>query len=256
MAAALATLATERSISAVRMTKVRPVAMIAVTEMPRSTLVRLPTVRNDGLARPNTTTRKIRVMNGAMLRSWPLIQPLPPGRLPTAIASAFNAIVLCPSRRGEQLVLADGLVRELVRDGPALHHHDPVGEREHRLGLGRDHHHSNALVPHLTHDLHHVVLRPHVHAAGGLGENQHLRQEGQPLGERHLLLVAAGEGAQPAVDVGRADPQALDVALAALALEGGPEPDRGDALQRGDRHVLIERLAAEQHRAGALRYEG
>src|SRR3954453_8316668 len=194
MAAALATLATERSISAVRMTKVRPVAMIAVTEMPRSTLVRLPTVRNDGLAKPNTTIRKIRVMNGAMLRSWPLIQPLPPGRLPTATASAFNAIVLCPSRRGEQLVLADGLVRELVRDGPALHHHDPVGEREHRLGLGRDHHDADTLVPHLAHDLPHVVLGAVFHAGGGLREDQHLRQVGQPLGQRHLLLVATREG--------------------------------------------------------------
>src|SRR3954447_11538199 len=146
MAAALATLATERSISAVRMTKVRPVAMIAVTEMPRSTLVRLPTVRNDGLARPNTTTRKIRVMNGAMLRSWPLIQPLPPGRLPTAIASAFNAIVLCPSRPGAQLVLADGLVRELVHHRPALHHHHPAAQRPHRPGLDRGHHDALALV--------------------------------------------------------------------------------------------------------------
>src|SRR3712207_9133735 len=69
MPAALATLATERSISAVRMTKVRPVAMIAVIETWRRMLPRLSTVAKDGLSALNTTTRNRSVIRGAMLVS-------------------------------------------------------------------------------------------------------------------------------------------------------------------------------------------
>ena len=48
---ALATLATLRSISAQRMTKVSPAAMIPVMEIWVRILERLPTVRKEGLAR-------------------------------------------------------------------------------------------------------------------------------------------------------------------------------------------------------------
>ena len=78
--ATLAIAATERSISAVRMTKVRPVAMIAVIETWRSTLARLSTVAKDGLKALNTATRKTSVIKGAMLVSWPASQvPQPVG---------------------------------------------------------------------------------------------------------------------------------------------------------------------------------
>ena len=50
MPVALATAATDRSISAQRMTKVSPTAMMPAIEMPVSTFQRLSTVRKDGLA--------------------------------------------------------------------------------------------------------------------------------------------------------------------------------------------------------------
>ncbi len=69
MPVALAIAAIERSISAVRITKVRPVAMIAVTETWRRMLPRLSRVTNDGLSALNTMTRNSKVANGAMLIS-------------------------------------------------------------------------------------------------------------------------------------------------------------------------------------------
>ena len=70
IAVALAIAPTLRSISAVRMTKVRPTAMIAVTETCCRMFSRLPSVAKEGLARLKKTTRQSSVMNGATLRNW------------------------------------------------------------------------------------------------------------------------------------------------------------------------------------------
>jgi hypothetical protein len=64
----LATLAIDRSISAHRITKVRPTAMIPVTETCVRMLPTLSNVANDGLARAKKAMRKIRVRKGARLR--------------------------------------------------------------------------------------------------------------------------------------------------------------------------------------------
>src|SRR5581483_4459675 len=74
MPVALATAATDRSISAHRMTKVRPTAMIPATEMLVSTFHRLSKVRNEGLEKLKKMTSAASVRNGAMLRSWLLNQ--------------------------------------------------------------------------------------------------------------------------------------------------------------------------------------
>ena len=71
MPVALATLATLRSISAQRMTKVSPVAMIPVMEIWVRMLLRLPSVAKEGVARLKKTTSTSNVMKGAMLRNWP-----------------------------------------------------------------------------------------------------------------------------------------------------------------------------------------
>ena len=69
MPVALATAATLRSISEVRMTKVRPTAMIAVTETCCRMFQMFPTLVKDGLAKEKNTIRKSSVRKGAMLRS-------------------------------------------------------------------------------------------------------------------------------------------------------------------------------------------
>ncbi len=68
MPVALAIAAKERSISAQRITKVRPTAMIPVIDMVVRMLPRLSTVRKEGLAAAKKTISAISVTKGAMLR--------------------------------------------------------------------------------------------------------------------------------------------------------------------------------------------
>ena len=88
MPVALAIAATERSISAHRMTKVRPTAITPVTEICVRMLAALSNVANDGLATPKNTSSAISVTKGAMLRIWLRrnagITPIPSMRLPAA----------------------------------------------------------------------------------------------------------------------------------------------------------------------------
>ena len=54
-------------------------------------------------------------------------------------------------------------------------------------------------------------LGPHVDAARGLVEDEHAAARGQPLGQHHLLLVAAGEARDHRVEAGGLHAQALAV---------------------------------------------
>src|SRR5215510_10704125 len=130
MPVTLAMAATERSISAHRITKVSPTAMIPVTEIWVMMLAALSSEAKERLARLKNTTSTIRVTNGAMMRIW-------------LRRKAPNTVM---SRRLQQLVLAHGPVGELAHDAALLHHDNAVGERQHGLGLGRQHDHAHALI--------------------------------------------------------------------------------------------------------------
>src|SRR4029450_3848198 len=130
MPVTLAMAATDRSISAHRITKVRPTAMIPVTEICVRMFAALSSEAKDPLVRQKKATSTIRVANGAMMRIWL--------RRKTPIAVM--------SRRLQKLVLADGAPREFVHHTALLHHHDAVGQRQHGLGLGRQNHDAHALV--------------------------------------------------------------------------------------------------------------
>src|SRR5580700_629577 len=71
MPAALAMLATERSISAHRITKVRPTAMIPVTDTWVRMLPTLSSVGKDALSKEKKATRQMSVRKGAILRICP-----------------------------------------------------------------------------------------------------------------------------------------------------------------------------------------
>jgi hypothetical protein len=105
-------------------------------------------------------------------------------------------------------------------------------------------------------DADHVFLGTHVHAAGGLRQDQHARQMGEPLGERHLLLVAARERAQRNGRARRPDLQVLDVGLGDLLFFLRLHQQAVDAAEDGDGDVLVDRLLAEQHHAPVFRHEG
>ncbi len=98
--------------------------MIPVTEIWVRMFAALSSDANDRLVRLKKATSTIRVANGAMMRIWL--------RRKSPIAAM--------SRRLQKLVLAHGLAGEFVHDAALLHHHDAVGQRQHGLGLGRQHH--------------------------------------------------------------------------------------------------------------------
>src|SRR4030081_2738685 len=151
MPVTLAMLAIDRSISAHRITKVRPTAMMPVTETWVRILAKLSSVANEGLAAAKKPVMQISVRNGAMLRIcersiWPRLR----GRLPPGgtVAPSLLAIFPPPSGRFEQAVLADHFACEFAHHHAALQHEDAVGERQHRLRLGRQHDDGQALVAH------------------------------------------------------------------------------------------------------------
>src|SRR5215475_13279889 len=95
MPVTLAMLAIDRSISAQRMTKVSPTAMMPVTETWVRILPTLSSVAKEGLAAAKKTERKISVRNGAILRIWERRNAAMPRGLRSAAATvSLLAIVL------------------------------------------------------------------------------------------------------------------------------------------------------------------
>src|SRR5262245_17845843 len=109
MPVTLAMAATDRSISAQRMTKVRPTAMMPVTETWVRILAALSSEANEWLAALKKTSRTIKVTKGAMLRIW--------------LRTKTPTIVVI-SRGLQQAVLAHHPVSEFLHDASLLHHQD------------------------------------------------------------------------------------------------------------------------------------
>src|SRR5215510_4044189 len=149
MPVTLAMAATDRSISAHRITKVRPTAMIPVTDICVRMFAALSSETKERLVRLKKATSTIRVANGAMMRIW----------------LRRKAPIAVMSRRLQKLVLAHGAPREFVHDAPLLHHHDAIGQRQYGLGLGRQHDDAHALVAQPFDDAHDILLGADIHAA-------------------------------------------------------------------------------------------
>src|SRR6516165_5070194 len=247
MPVTLAILAIDRSISAQRMTKVSPTAMMPVTETWVRMLPTLSMVAKEGLAIAKKADSKISVRNGAMLRICERSSaaiPLDPLRSPEGTALSLLTI----SRSSgcfQQAVLADFFVGELAHDRAALEHDDAIGERQHRLRLGREHDDGKPPFAQVPNDVDDVVLGTDIHAAGRLAQDQHARREGQPFGERDFLLVAAGEHAEVELDGRRSDLQLLDLPHRDLALAQRLQPQGRNAVENADRDVLVDRLLVE-----------
>src|SRR5882672_6320708 len=213
MPVTLAMAAIDRSISAHRITNVRPTAMIPVTEICVRMLPRLSSVAKEGLAAAKKPNRQISVRNGAMLRIWERsIAASPRGRFRSAATVTLSPEVMpVSSRRFEQAVLADLFVGKFPHHRAALEHDDAVGERQHRLGLGGEHDDGKPLGAQISDDVDDVVLGADVHAAGWLAQYQEPRRIAQPFCERHLLLIAARQHAEVEIDGRGPDPQLLDL---------------------------------------------
>src|ERR1700686_5403971 len=141
MPVTLAMLAIDRSISAQRMTKVRPTAMMPVTETWVRMLPTLSSVAKEGLATAKKPLRQISVRKGAILRIWErYIAAILCGRFRSAAETVtLSPVITCvSSRRFQQAVLADRLIGEFAHHHAALENDDAIGERQDRLGFGRE----------------------------------------------------------------------------------------------------------------------
>src|SRR5271156_1015455 len=118
-------LAIERSISAHRITKVSPTAMMPVTETWVRMLPTLSSVAKEGLAAAKKPLRQISVRNGAMLRIWERnMTAILPGRLRSAAETVTlsSLTIGASSRCLQQAVLADRLIREFAHHRAAFQH--------------------------------------------------------------------------------------------------------------------------------------
>src|SRR5216684_8114713 len=217
MPVTLAMLAIDKSISAQRITKVRPTAMMPVTETWVRMLPRLSSVAKEGLAAAKKALRHISVRNGATLRIWERsMAAILRGRLRSAVTLS-PVTIWVSSRRFHQTVLADRLVAEFAHHRAALEDDDAIGERKNRLGFGREHDNGKSLRAQIADDVDHVVLRANVHPARRFAQHKKTRRIAQPLRKGDFLLVAAGQHAELEFDGRRPDLQLLD-------------PPRGDRL--------------------------
>src|SRR6266852_2627448 len=220
MPVTLAMLAIDRSISAQRITKVRPTAMMPVTETWVRMLPTLSSVANEGLATAKKPLRQMSVRNGAMLRIWErniAAILLARFRFPGETVTLSPVILCVSSRRFEQPVLADRLIAEFAHHRAALENDDAIGQRKNGLGLGREHDDGEPPCAQTADDVDDIALCAHIHAARRLAQHQKARRITQPFREGDFLLIAAGQHAEVELDGRRPDLQLLD-------LSGGDRP--------------------------------
>ena len=98
--------------------------------------------------------------------------------------------------------------RQRADDGAIAQDDDPVGALDDLLELGRDQHDRQPRLGQLADQALDLGLGADVDAAGRIVEQQHPWLEAQDAGEQDLLLVAAGQLADPLIGARRLDPQA------------------------------------------------
>ena len=171
MPVTLAMAATDRSISAHRITKVRPTAMMPVTEICVRMLPTLSSVAKEGLRPLKKLTRQISVRNGAMLRIWE--RSIARAR---AVPIRDVALPSCGllSRGFQEPVLADRLVRRIpARSRPSSSR--GCGRRATARSRARSSTMTaSPLVAQALDDVDDVVLGADIHAAGRLAQHQDL----------------------------------------------------------------------------------
>ena len=130
---------------------------------------------------------------------------------------------------------------------PALRHdHDAVRQREHLRQVGGHHQERHAARGEIAQDAVDVRLGADVDAARRLIDDEDARVARQPLGEQHLLLVAARQIAHLALDVRRGDAQLVDIALADLRASrpstAGPSACRRGRLAATTLAVIVKSM--------------
>src|SRR4029453_7116984 len=107
---------------------------------------------------------------------------------------------------------------EHTSDPALVHDDDPVAEVKNLLHVAADHHDRYSPGGEGAQEPVDLCLGADVYAARGLAEDQPLGAEREPLGQHHLLLVAAAQGGGFHIDRWRLDLQLLAHRTNALAL--------------------------------------
>ena len=244
MPVALAIAATERSISAHRITKVRPTAMIAgdrdlgqdVAEVVERGEGRAGHAEEDDQHDQRHEGRDVAQLAAQRSRRRRARRRHRVMPAPQAAASSRSLLTASPAN--------SRTIRAL------LHHHDAVGERQHRLRLGRDH--DDRRCPGRAGRARSSPRRPwrrHPCRASA-------RSAPAPCGGwvSHLASATfcwlppdrrAEQRRRPSA-AGSTAPRHGRAAIARST--AGLQPQPRDAAEHADRHVLVDRLVVEQHR--------
>src|ERR671920_822739 len=108
-----------------------------------------------------------------------------------------------------QVTLGNLLLREQPDYGAVPQCDHAIAALRHLFQLRGDKDYAKALRREVVHELLYLCLRPHVYAAGGLVQYEHLGVHAQPAGQKDFLLVAAGEFPDRLVRARSLDSEAL-----------------------------------------------
>ena len=212
--------ATERSMHLVRITAIWPSASMIRIEVSLKTLPRFA-----GVAKPGkrSAIRATSSDDGAGEQGLAGLEQAVEHQATSRDAGGGAHQLL-----GRQPVALEGA------DDPALaHDDDAVGHAEDLGDFGGDHDDGEALRRELGHELVHRGLGADVDALGRLVEDDDPRLRRQPLGDHHLLLVAARELADVLVERGGAQVEPRGVLAGQAELLGEPQ----EAAARGARRA-------------------
>ncbi len=168
------------------------------------------------------------------------------GRAPRRVAHAAASWCITSRIRASSVHSACGLI---AGEAPTVEGRDRVGKAQHLGGVGTRDDDAEAGGAKVAEPLVDLGARADVDAAGRLLEEHHLRLGAEPLADRDLLLVAAGQRADRRAEALDVDGEARrDLAGAVAFAPGGDEAARRDRADPGRGQVLADRAARQRCR--------
>ena len=244
---------TERSIPAVAITKVMPIASTPTTLAWVSMFRMLSQVAKVSGLRiaPTTNRRTTTIRERVLLELQRLhVDPLATrGRVHSTSSASTGASVGATAWRSSSRSVAS-FPSTSATISPSRMIRMRVQMPDQLLELGRDHEDAQPGAGEVADDPVDLGLRRHVHAAGRLVEQQDPALVQQPAREHDLLLVAAREQADGAVGIVRDGAQAAELLVRPGALGLDVQHQPREPAEVGERHVL--RLAPVEHQGLGL----
>src|SRR3984957_6282502 len=247
---------TERSMPAVRITKVIPTASKPVIDTCRITLKRLIEERDRDTMMGNSPINGKKNSVGAKRALNPKTStPL------SSAASSLASLMQCPrsSRRGRggailvrchhrhQDFLRRLGARDFAGDAALAHRHDAIRHRENFRKLRRNDDDRDALLRHVDEEIVDLDFRANVDASRRFVDDENPGPQRQPARQHDLLLIAAGELTRRLVRARHSNRQELtelvDQRVLSFLID---EPAAADVFLHRNRHIGADGEAEEQ----------